>query len=156
MKSANNLILIAFLFQIVVCSAQNVVLANSIKVNNTSILGTNFTTSASTLGETYDILNSFSETDNAPMKIYKYDGLKLYVIDEKIDSFEITKSTFTFSNHIKVGDHIIKLNEEFPLSYNVRKNDHLVILIEDYTDKYISIHFNEISNRITKIRLGTF
>lgn len=94
--------------------AQTKINATSIKINNIEVIGKNITNVINILGQPIKIQKSFSEMDEVDMFIYSYNGLILYVKNNLIDDFEISNNTYTFSNNIKVGDDIYKLENFYP------------------------------------------
>ncbi len=108
------------------CKSQNVVDSNTLTINGVNILGKDKSILISNFGQPNNIEKSVSEMDEKDMYYYKYNGTKFVVIDNIIDTFQISNSNFLFtSNKIKVGNNINTLKDIFPISYNEIGSKHL-------------------------------
>ncbi len=138
------------------CKSQNVVDSNTLTINGVNILGKDKSILISNFGQPNNIEKSVSEMDEKDMYYYKYNGTKFVVIDNIIDTFQISNSNFLFtSNKIKVGNNINTLKDIFPISYNEIGSKHLSLQIKD-NDMYVSIHYDDITRQIRLIRIGTY
>jgi hypothetical protein len=82
-------------------------------------------------------------------KKYNYNGILFYVINNKIDSFEITNNNYSFtSNNLKIGNSISIIQTIYPLSFTNKKNNGITLPFNNI-DKFIIISYN--NNLIEKI-----
>ena len=87
---------------------------------------------------------------------YKYIGLNVYIINNFVESFVITKNTYLLTtNNIKIGNNISSIENIFPNSYKIRNRDYLKLDIED-SDMFLTIEFNPSLNNISKINIGNY
>ena len=137
------------------CSAQNTINSNELTVNGVVVMGENKSVLTSSFGNPIEIIKDFSEMDNADMYTYKYNGLSLTVIENKVSAFVITKSKYVFTKHnIKIGGNIDNLKNIFPVSYNKKKDKGILLFLKDY-DKNLFISHNDL-NIITGIAIYTY
>lgn len=96
-----------------------------------------------TFGNPTGIEDYFFETNNVMGKKYIYNnGLVLYVVNNSLESFEITGNSYLFSpKKIKVGDTISSLQTKFPNSYKSRNNLVLKLNYSNWDDSFL-IEYN--------------
>jgi hypothetical protein len=144
------------IFGTIDCKAQNTINSDELTINNVLVMGQNKSILISSFGQPFEIEKDFSEIDDVDMYIYKYNGIAFYVINDLIDSYEITSDNYNFTKHnIKIGNNVSSLQNVFSLSYNKKSNEHISLWVKEH-DKYVSIHFDKVSKIITKIRIGTY
>ncbi|RSK41775.1 hypothetical protein [Mangrovimonas spongiae] len=155
MKKSNFIIPMLFFFAIS-CKAQN----NSISKNQATIndhivfkASSNFL--IENFGQPESIESYFFETEDSSGEIYHYLGASFYLLDDKIDSFEIDSNLYNFtSNSISVGDSIDSIQNIYPFSYSNRENGEIIITFTD-ADYFISIHYDA-NDFIHKINLNVY
>ena len=126
---------------------------NNVTINSVNYLGKNVSLVTQNFGLPNSIEDYYFEMQDVMTKKYKYNGILFYIVNNNVDSFEISNKNYTFSNYsIKVGDNIDTLYKIFPLSYSNRGIDSLGVLFSD-ADKNVAIYYN-INNLITLIRIG--
>jgi len=152
----NTITIILLITTLLSCKAQdNTINLNELTINNTLFLGNNVNLVTQQFGQPNSIEDYYYEMDEVMSQKYNYNGILFYIIDNKVDSFEVTGNNYTFTNHnLKIGDNIQILQPIFPLSYSNRSNHSLVVEFNGY-DRFFVILFNN-NNLITKIRLGTY
>ena len=137
------------------CKAQNDTIDSSeITINGINCLSKNVDFLTEHFGSADSIQDYYFEMDEIMSQIYNYDGILFYVINDKVNSFEITNSNYAFTNHnIKIGDSINTLEALYPISYANREVDSLSLPLSDM-DFFVVIFFS--NSKITKIRLGEY
>ena len=127
------------------CKAQdrNTINSNELTINGVNYLGVNISLLTQNLGQPFTIEDYYFEMDDVMSKKYNYKGILFYIVNNKVNSFEITGSSYSFTNHnIKIGGNIETLKTIFPLSYkNVVKNG-LTLPLSDI-DEFIVISYND-------------
>ncbi|WP_299015117.1 hypothetical protein [uncultured Polaribacter sp.] len=138
------------------CKSHDIIEANKLTISQVKVLNQNKDIVIATFGQPLQITTEYSEMDDNKMYIYYYKGLKFYIINNLVESFEISSSMFLFTNyHIKVGDNISTLKNLFSNSFALRSLDYLKLDIKD-SDMFLTIEFNSISNNISKINIGNY
>lgn len=151
-----KLFFIAILIVSYNCKAQNILDISSITVNGYKTNNISKSNIIIKFGQPLKIEEDFSEMDNKKMYIYVYKGAKFFTFEDHLDAFEIYNSTFKVtSNEIKIDDYISSLEKIYPISYAEKSEKHLALGIKE-NDKYLSIHFDEITKRIKLIRFGNY
>jgi hypothetical protein len=145
-------IIIIFTFIVVnySCKAQNNSIASSqATINGISFLGNNVSLLTQHLGQPVSIEDYYFEMEEVNSKKYNYNGILFYVINNKIDSFEITNNNYSFtSNNLKIGNSISIIQTIYPLSFTNKKNNGITLPFNNI-DKFIIISYN--NNLIEKI-----
>ena len=60
----------------------------------------------------------YYEIEDVMSKKYIYNDILFYIIDDTVDSFEITGGNYLFTNNnIKIGDNIQNLNSFLPYKF---------------------------------------
>jgi hypothetical protein len=139
------------------CKAQdrNTINSNELTINGVNYLGENISFVTQNLGQPFIIEDYYFEMDDVMSKKYNYKGILFYFVNNKVNSFEITGNSYSFTNNnIKVGDNIEILSSIFPLSFTNKRSDSIGLLFDDM-DNYVTIFFNT-NNQITMIRMGSF
>lgn len=139
------------------CKAQdrNTINSNELTINGVNYLGENVSLVTQNLGQPFTIEDYYFEMDDVMSKKYNYKGILFYIVNNKVNSFEITGNGYSFTNHnIKVGNNIETLSPIYPLSFTNKRSDSLGLLFDDM-DYYITIFFNT-NSQITMIRMGSF
>lgn len=137
------------------CKAQDIIESNKLTINGVNLVGQNKSILIASFGNPTEIKKDFSEMDNTDMYIYKYNGINLTIIENKVSTFRITNSNYKFTKHnIKVGDNISVLKSVFPISYSKKNNKGLLLWLKDY-DKNLFISYNNF-NIIDGITLYTY
>lgn len=138
------------------CKAQDdIINYNNITINNIILAGQDKSILYQTLGQPVSNESYFFEIENKQGELIKYNGILFYTIDNRIVSFEITGSQYSFTSHnIRVGDNISKLKSIYPKSYENKRSNAIGINIVDY-DMFIIVEFNS-SNIINLIALGSY
>lgn len=138
------------------CKSQDIIEANKVTINGISVLGEDKSILISNFGQPSEIITDYSEMDAEDMYEYKYFGLRFYVINDFIESFEILNSNYLLTaNNIKIGNNISSIQNIFPNSYSSRNRDYLKLDIED-SDMFLTIEFSSSSKKITKISTGNY
>lgn len=150
---------IIFIFIVLIsfnCKSQDIIEASKLTINGTKILSQNKTVIIATFGQPSQIITDYSEMDDNDMYVYEYMGLKVYIINDLVDSFEISSSMYLLTNYnIKIGDNISSIENIFPNSFKLRNQDYLKLDIKD-SDMFLTIEFNSTSNDISKINIGNY
>jgi len=138
------------------CKAQkNTINSSESTINGINFLGNSVSLVTQHLGQPNTIEDYFFEMDDVMSQKYNYNGILFYIVNSKVDSFEITGNNYAFtSNNIKVGDNISTLQSIYPLSFANKGTDWLGLPFDDI-DMYTTFFFN-INNQITMIRLGSY
>lgn len=121
------------------CTAQyDSIHSSLLKVNEKIYLGKSESFLLNSLGTPSSKKDFFFEMDNTKGVIYTYNGIIFNIINEKINSFEITNDSFTVINpEIKIGSSLETLKKYFPNSYKVSTHkDGLTVTFSDI-DKFI-------------------
>jgi hypothetical protein len=140
--------LIAFAF--LSCKAQkNTITSSEPTINGISFLGNNVSLLTQHLGLPISIEDYYFEMNDVNSKKYNYNGILFYVINNKIDSFEITNNSYSFtSNNIKIGNNIAVLQAIYPLSFANKKNNGITLPFSNI-DKFIIISYkNDLIEKI--------
>jgi hypothetical protein len=138
------------------CKSQDIIEMSKLTVNGINILGKDKSILISNFGQPSEIVNDYSEMDEKDMYEYKYIGLNVYIINNFVESFVITKNTYLLTtNNIKIGNNISSIENIFPNSYKIRNRDYLKLDIED-SDMFLTIEFNPSLNNISKINIGNY
>ena len=147
------LILQVLLFSAASCKAQNNSISSSqATINGYSVFKTSSQILIQNFGQPLNVEEYFFEMENTTGELYHYDGLSFYVIDDKIDGFEITGDQYEFtSGNIAVGDGIDLLQSTFPNSFSNKGEGEMIVTFSD-ADYFISFHYDE-NNIIDKISL---
>jgi hypothetical protein len=153
MKKITFLVIVLISFN---CKSQDIIEINKLTVNGVNILGKDKSLLISNLGEPSEIIYSDSEMDEEDMYEYRYLGLKIYVINNFVESFEITKNNYLLTiNNIRIGSNISSIKNIYPNNYKFRNSDYLKLDIED-SDMFLTIEFSPTSNNISKINIGNY
>jgi len=134
------------------CKAQNnTINSTELTMNGINYLGNNVSLVTQYLGQPNTIENYYFEMNDEMSQKYHYNGVLFYILNNKVNSFEITTSNYSFSKYnIKIGDNIESLQTIFPLSFSNRTNNGLTIPLSDI-DKFVIISYN--NNLIVKIAI---
>lgn len=116
---------------------------NEITINNIIRAGQDKSILYQTLGQPVSNESYYYEIEDKNGELLKYNGILFYILENKIESFEISGSQYSFtSNNLRIGDDITKLISIYPKSYENRKSSNVIgINIIDY-DMYIIVKFN--------------
>jgi len=142
MKNLNSLIFIIFLSTLSCRSQDNAIQSDWASINGHTVfkVSTDFLTQ--NFGPPNTVEDYFFEMENTMGEKYQYNGLLFYLVDDKVDSFEITNDQYEFTtNNIKVGQHIDALQSLYPNSFSNRRNGGIILPFED-VDYFVSINFN--------------
>ena len=102
-----SLLIISYSFK---AQSHNAIHSNEATINGVVFLGQSVTLVTENFGSTNSMENYYCEMDNVMSQKYKYDGILFYIVDNKVDSFEITTNNYSFTAHnIQIGDNINKL-----------------------------------------------
>lgn len=134
------------------CKAQNNTINSSeLTINGIKFLGNITNLITQHLGQPNSIEDYYFEMKDVMSKKYNYDGILFYIIDNKVDSFEIISDNYTFTiNNIKIGNNIGTLQGIYPLSFTNKNNNGFTLPCSDI-DKFIIISYR--NNLIEKIAL---
>ena len=139
------------------CKAQdNKIISNAMNINGTNFLGNNVSLVIQKFGQPNSIEDYYYEIDDVMSQKYNYNGILFYIVNNEVDSFEITGSNYAFtSNNIRIGNNINTLQAIYPLSFTNKNSDALSLGINDI-DRYIIISYNSNNNLIDKIALYSY
>jgi hypothetical protein len=139
------------------CKAQdNTIHSNEITINGTQFFGNDVSLVTQYFGLPDSEEDYYYEMQEVMSRKYIYNGILFYIVNSKVDSFEITGSNYAFtSNNIKVGDNISTIQSIYPLSYANKKSNGLMLPFEDM-DLFFVISFNNSTNLIDKIALYSY
>ncbi len=132
------------------CNAQdNTINSSEPTINGVNFLGNNVSLLMQHLGQPNSIEDFYFEMNDVNSKKYNYNGILFYVINNKIDSFEITNNSYSFtSNNIKIGNNIAILQAIYPLSFTNKKNNGITLPFSNI-DKFIIISYkNDLIKKI--------
>lgn len=152
-----NTVLLTVLLAINFCStAQNSLLSkDKITLNGFKIFVLNIESLIENFGQPLSEEDFFFEMSNKQGKKIFYENLLVYVMNDKIKSFEISGSQYLLTEYgIKIGDNLNILKELFPKSYDNKKESSLSITLKEY-DKYITFFFDE-DHKVSMIRMGDY
>lgn len=116
---------------------------NEITINGFVVLNETGNSLIQNFGNPNSTENYFYEMKNVLGEKYVYNnGLTLYLIDEKVVSFELTCSNYNFtSNNINIGDSITSLQNIYPNSFINRGENYMGLNVHN-CDCFLSINFN--------------
>ena len=98
----------------------------------------------------------YYEIEDVMSKKYIYNDILFYIIDDTVDSFEITGGNYLFTNNnIKIGDNIQNLNSFYPISF-ANKNSEALYLDFNDIDMHIIMSYNSFNNLIDKIAIYSY
>lgn len=150
-----KIILILTLFAIPNLYAQDSISYKDASINTNEIIGNSVQNITSIFGSPNSIVDYIYETDDIKTKKYIYNGLNLYVYNNKVVDFEIISSSYSFTkNNVKVGALVSTIENYYPYSYRKRKNNALTIRFKDI-DKFITVSYDS-SLKIKEIRTGSY
>ena len=135
-----KLILIICLTAIsICCKAQNAIHSSEITINGIQFFGNNVSLVTQHFGQPNSIEDYFFEMDDVMSQKYIYNGILFYIVNSKVNSFEITGNNYAFtSNNIKVGNNINSLQSIYPNSFSNKKSDALIIRFNNI-DRFICL-----------------
>jgi len=149
-----------FIFSLLIislsCKSQDDIISlNDITINGMTILNESDSYIIQHFGQPLNIETYLFEMDNVEGELYIYFGITFYVINNKVELFEITNDNFVVTlNNFKIGDNISSLENHFPLSYSNRNTKSVTLNLNDY-DGALAFIFNQ-NNLITKIGLYSY
>jgi len=156
MKNAIFIIAILF-FNLKNCVAQhNSITSSEATINDNIVFKETSLSLIGKFGPPINIEDYFFEMENLDGQIYHYPGLSFFIINSKVDGFEITSNQYNFSNHdINVGDNINTIQPLFPSSYENKMEDEIIITLSN-ADYYIIIKYDNLINIILSISLNVY
>jgi len=150
--------LLPLLFAITIaCNGQvNTLAINDLTINNVIVRGKDKSVLSQNFGEPIAIEQVYFEMQEKMAYKHTYNGVLFYILDDIIESFEISSSNFSFSTHnIRIGNTINTLESIYPASYLNKGVDFLSFNIEGY-DYFITILFNKKTQLIQNIYMGSY
>ena len=138
------------------CKAQiDMINIADIEINNLNLINQDESLLIQNFGQPLSIENELFEMDNIYSDKYVYNGAFFYIINNKIEYFEISNSSYGLTDYnFKVGDNINSLKNTFPLSYCNKKSNHLSININGF-DRFIAFTYDS-NNIIQKIGMYSY
>lgn len=150
-------ILSTFFLSISICStAQNSLLSkDQITLNKLKVFELNMESIIENFGQPQSIQDFFFEMSNKQGKKILYKGFLIYILNNKVKSFEITSEQYSLTEHeITIGYHLNAFKELFPESFKNKKENSLSITLKEY-DKYITFYLDK-EQKIRLIRMGDY
>ncbi|NER12109.1 hypothetical protein GWK08_01525 [Leptobacterium flavescens] len=133
----------------------NTINSNEITINNVNVFSNEISVLTQNIGQPDTVEDYFFEIQDVMAQKYYYDGLILYVIDDKVETFQISGTNYSFTNHnIAIGNNINTLASIYPSSYDNRSLGGMTLDLED-ADMYIIISF-DLNNIIDRISLHNY
>lgn len=156
MKKIKFLILLLLTITASCFGQVNTLTINELTINNNNLISKDKSILTQTFGVPSSIEQVYFEMQEKMAYKYDYDGIIFYILDDIIESFEISGTNFSFTNHnIRIGLNISIIESIYPLSYGKRGANFVSLNIEGY-DNFISIGFDENNQLIKNIHMGSY
>lgn len=136
--------------------SQNVEVVDKVylKINGHNIYRQDKSVLITAFGQPLTIEPYLNEIEETGGNKYVYDGLVAYVINNRVQSIDITKNTYSVtSNNISIGMNLNSLQSLYPLSYAAKDSYGMFINIKDYTS-YLA--FAAVNGVITEINFEDY
>ena len=152
------LFIFGLLFAVPTAAQNTLISKEDVTINGVKLFDLSMDALIEVFGEPISIEDFFFEMDNAYAKKVSYEGLVIFMLNDKFDSFELTSQRYTFlKEEIRVFQSFYRFDEYFPESYATKKEGSLSLTLKEY-DKFITFHLRkgQNSNSIVLIRMGDY
>lgn len=113
------------------------------------------------IGKPQKKLVEYSELDDANMDCYVYKGMKVWFLNQNLESIELTSSSYylIFFNKksIKVGDNIETIGRTYPKSWRNKRDNQVLVGLKNKQvaiDINLLFEFDLTTRKITRIHFG--